>query len=103
MLDARELLSPWGGADRAELAVRCSDEAGDVGGVVALRRVDHDRGAGLRIRERVVVIEVFESGGHRGDRQAVRVEAVGLARDLQAARVLERRGVDEGRLARRAR
>jgi len=51
--------------DRTEFAVHGSDQLGDVARVVTLRCVNHDRGAGLGVGERVVVLEVFEPGRHR--------------------------------------
>ena len=68
--------------------VMCASRV-EVVGLVPLRRVHDDRGARLGVGERVVVREVLEAGGHRRDRQAVGVEVVGLAGDLQAAEVAE--------------
>ena len=72
-------------ADRAELHPGDVREALDVVGLVPLRRVHDDRGARLGVGERVVVREVLEAGRHRRDREAVGLEVVGLAGDLQAA------------------
>ena len=68
----------------------------------APRGVDHDVGAGERIGARIVVRERAEAGLLGDDRQAVRRQGVGLARDLQAAEVAVRRTRVAGRLARAA-
>jgi len=54
--------------------------------------VHDDRRARLGVGESIVVFEVFEARGHRGDGELVRVEVVGLARDLQAAQIVVRGG-----------
>ena len=72
----------------------------EVDGVVAVRGVDHDGGAGLGVGEGVVVLEVLEARSHGSHRQAVRVEVVGAARDLQAAQVGEVGALDEARRTR---
>ena len=52
-------------------------------------RVDDDGGAGLGVRERVVVREIDEARGRRREREPVRGNLVGLARHLHAAQVSE--------------
>jgi hypothetical protein len=60
--------------------------------------VRDDRRARLGVRERVVVLEVLETGGHRGRREPVGLSRwYVLSRDLQAAHVVVGGGGDEAR------
>lgn len=47
--------------------------------------IDDDLGASPSIRQRIVVRELRKARGRGGHRQTIRVEIVGLARDLEAA------------------
>lgn len=62
---------------------------------MSLGGVHDDGGAGQGIRQRIVVLEVFEAGSHRRDRQLVGVQVIGLAGDQQTAGVGERGSGDQ--------
>jgi hypothetical protein len=75
--------------------MRCRCKRLEILDVMAVRSVNDDRRARLGVGEGIVVGEVLEACRHRRDRQAVRVEVVGLTRNLEAAQVAESRSLDE--------